>query len=92
MLPIYWYCYRVGCAILTLEPIQQSWWQQLSAPPSGWLAAVNFYWTRFLDIAGPLWVGGIAVGFLAAYPTYYISYFVIRWYRMKRWGQLVPTK
>ena len=30
MVPIYWYCYRIGCAILALDPIGRPWWAKLS--------------------------------------------------------------
>ena len=36
MLPIYWYCYRIGSAVLALDPIGRDWWGELAHPPPGW--------------------------------------------------------
>ena len=84
MLPIYWYCYGVGCAILMLEPIGREWWSELRTPPRGWWRAVTFYWSRFIEIAGPLWLGGFVVGMVCASATYYAIYHLIRYYRSRR--------
>jgi len=83
MLPIYWYCYGVGCAILALEPIDRAWWGNLTTPPPGWWPAVTFYWSRFVEIAGPLWLGGCVVGLVCASTTYYLVYRSIQYYRTK---------
>ena len=84
MLPIYWYCYRIGCAILALDPIGRPWWAELATPPHGWWSAVTFYWSRFVEIAGPLWLGSFVVGSICAYVTYYAAYHAIRYYRLQR--------
>ncbi len=84
MVPIYWYCYRVGCGVLTLDPIGQHWWNDLATPPDGWWPAVRFYWARFIEIAGPLWLGGFVVGFVCAWVTYYLVYHSISFYRRRR--------
>ncbi len=89
ILPIYWYCYRLGCAVLAQDPIGREWWGALAHPPDGWWSAVVFYWSRFLHIAGPLWLGCVVVGLACAYPVYFIVDRSIRWYRIKRWGSLV---
>lgn len=85
MVPIFWYCYRIGCAILALDPIGRAWWAELTHPPYGWWAAITFYWSRFVEIAGPLWLGGMIVGFVCAYFTYYVVCHGIRYYRAQRW-------
>ena len=51
---------------------------------------VTFYWSRLMEIATPLWIGCLVVAAAAAIPTYYGVYYVVRWYRLKRWGQLIP--
>ena len=58
----------------------------------GWWEKVSFYWFKCAEIAIPLWVGGVAVGLALAIPSYYITLFGVRYYRMKRWGQLMPPK
>jgi uncharacterized protein (DUF2062 family) len=90
IIPIFYPCYLVGRTMLRWERVSETWWKQIAHPPPGWWPAVVFYWSRFLEIALPLWLGGIVVGILLAYPTYYIVRKIICSYRMRRWGQLVP--
>lgn len=92
MVPIYWYCYHIGCAILTLEPISREWWAGLADPPAEWLPAVSFYWSRLLQIAGPLWLGGTVVGLVCGYATYYVIYHLIFQYRLRRQKELARRK
>ena len=90
MVPIYYACYVVGRTVLRSEHVGEHWWRELACPPEGWWALVSFYWSRFLEIAVPLWTGSLVIAFLLAYPTYYGLFHVIRIYRLRRWGQLVP--
>ena len=82
MVPIYWYCYRIGCAVLRVEPIGHPWWSGLTAPPNGWWPAIHFYWSRLVEVAGPLWLGSFIAGGILAYFTYCAVYRVIRSYRL----------
>ena len=92
--PIYYVCYLVGRLLMGSQPVAEDWewWQQLAGPypPGGWWPKVVFFWERFMQILPQLVVGGVVVGLATGIPTYYLSYFGIRAYRMKRWGQLVP--
>lgn len=90
IVPIYYSCYKVGCEILRHEMVRRQWWAELGHPPEGWWPAVSFYWSRLIEIALPLWLGGLVVGLAAAYPTYYLVRGLIRAYRLRRWGQLTP--
>ncbi len=90
MVPIYYFCYVIGRTILGVKAVHHHWWQQFSHPPAGWWDGVAFYWTRLMEIAVPLWVGCVAVGLVLACLTYYLLYYSICVYRMRRWGQLVP--
>ncbi|MCA9121238.1 MAG: DUF2062 domain-containing protein [Planctomycetaceae bacterium] len=90
MMIIYYPCYIVGCTILGRESIDRRWWSELRKPPAGWWQAVEFYWSHLLEIAMPLWLGCLLVATCLAVPTYYLVYYVIRGYRLKRWGQLTP--
>lgn len=92
LVPIYWPCYRLGCLLLGAHSIDRAWWRELGSPPVGWQGRVGFYWTRFLEIAWPLWAGCIVVGFVLGYVTYYLVYFTVRNYRLRRWGQLIPPQ
>lgn len=90
MMIIYYPCYFIGRTLLGREPIGQHWWSELREPPPGWWPGLEFYWTRLLEIATPLWLGSIVVATCTAIPTYYIVYHLICIYRLRRWGQLTP--
>ena len=90
IVPIYYSGYVLGRLMLGWEPVSDQWWNELAYPPEGWWPAVVFYWTRFVEIAAPLWLGSSVIGLLLAYPTYYILYYIVRTYRLRRWGQLTP--
>jgi uncharacterized protein (TIGR03546 family) len=90
IIPIFYGCYSVGRFVLQRKAIGGHWWNELYRPPDSWWDAVLFYWHHFMDIAGPLWLGSFIVGFLLAYPTYYVLAHLIYRYRMRRWGQPVP--
>ena len=91
--PIFYPCYVVGCWLLDKPQTESDIWQQLSTPPpEGWLEGVQYYWTLFLGVAAPLWLGGLIVGAFLGVLTYYLLYVAICRYRMRRWGQLIPPK
>ncbi len=90
IVPIFWPCYVVGQLLLGTEPIDAKWWHSLAHPPATMMARIGFYTDRFMEVFWTLWVGGIVVGLAVAYPTYYIAYYSIRAYRLRKWGQLTP--
>ena len=89
-LPIFYINYVVGNTILRRQWIGQKYWVDLQSPPPGWWETVKFYWREFMVIVQPLWLGSVLLGVLFGYITYYVAYFMVRSYRMRRWGQLVP--
>lgn len=89
-IPIFYPCYLVGRILLQREPVSEAWWRRIAHPPPGWWPTVAFYWSQILEIAVPLWLGGVVVGTLMACLTYYFLYYAICSYRLRRWGQLVP--
>lgn len=89
-MPMYYWCYLFGCWILHWDAINRAWWHALTHPPPGWLASMAFYWSRLGQVAIPLWLGCVVIGLLLAYPTYYIVYNVVRTYRLRRFGQIMP--
>lgn len=89
---IYYACYVVGRAISGRPAVGWQWWRELAQPPEGWWASIVFYWTRFADVAWPLWLGGILIGLVTAIPSYVALYWSVRTYRLRRWGQLVPPR
>jgi uncharacterized protein len=88
MVPMMYCCYLVGRRMLNLDAVSYAWWDELTHPPSAdrW----QFYWDRLLQIALPLWLGSLVVGGLAAVIFYYISFWLICSYRLRRWGHLMP--
>ena len=90
IVPIYYFCYFVGRMMLGWQAVHRDWWVHLAQPPPGWWETITFYWSRFVEIAAPLWLGCSVIGLLLAYPTYYCLYYLVRNYRLKKWGQLTP--
>ncbi len=88
MVPMMYCCYLVGRRMLNLDAVSYAWWNELTHPPS--VDRWQFYWDRLLQIALPLWLGSLVVGALAAIICYYISFWLICSYRLRRWGHLMP--
>ena len=82
----------VGNGILREPGIGLQWWTELADPPNGWAVSLEFYWTRLFAIAAPLLLGGLILGLATATPAYFVTNYVIRTYRLRRWGQLTPPK
>lgn len=90
IVPIYYMCYWIGRTALRLEGVGMQWWAELTHPPLAWWPRVTFYWDKFMEIFTPLWVGSLIVAGILGYVSYYVTYYAICGYRMKRWGQLMP--
>lgn len=92
IVPIYSFCYWVGVRILGQESIGNNKWTALADPPHGWAAATSFYWGQLYEVGLPILLGSAVVGLAVACPVYLITYHAIRFYRLRRWGQLVPPQ
>jgi uncharacterized protein (DUF2062 family) len=90
IVPVYYPQYLLGRMLLGEPGVGIEWWAQLQNPPAGWTEALSFYWARMLEIAVPLWLGCLVVSSAIAAATYYFVYSSVRWYRLRRWGQLLP--
>jgi uncharacterized protein (DUF2062 family) len=88
LVPIFYPCYWLGRIVLRRPPVAWSWWTELAEPPDGWMNTVSFYWSRFLEIALPLWTGCLVVGLIAGWITYQLVYRAVSAHRLRRWGQL----
>lgn len=84
--PIYYPCYYLGRTLLGLPGTGRRWWLELTAPPEGFWNSVRFYWSRIIEIAAPLWLGGVLIGLACAAPSYYATYYLINVYRRHRVG------
>ncbi len=97
--PIYYPCYRLGCAILGEPVVNETWvqlkteWQELLADPATtWGRTISFWWQGLMDIVQPLFLGCFVVATTMGVLSYYVSLLAIRSYRLRRWGQLMPPK
>lgn len=94
--PIYYGCFAVGCKVLGMSVSEE--WQQigpawdtlLKNPSASLMDKISFWWRNLLDLVGPLGLGCLIVATFAGILSYYISLYVIRSYRLRRWGQLMP--
>ncbi|NLX95038.1 MAG: DUF2062 domain-containing protein [Rhodopirellula sp.] len=68
--PIFFIGYTLGRLLIGWPPLDYSWWAALRTPPVGWWSATWFYWSRTVEIAGPLWLGCLLMGLLASIPAY----------------------
>ncbi len=92
MVPIYYPMYYVGKVLLGHESIGWEWWKELGRQPPthGWWETAMFYWNKMMEIAAPLWLGCVLVGGALAVLSYFVVYYLVSAYRLRRWGQLVP--
>lgn len=82
--PGYW----LGCTIFN-QSMTAEWIETLRSKES-WLVKSGHMLECLQDVALPLITGCGIVALAVAIPSYYASLIVIRAYRMKRWGQLIP--
>ena len=97
IIPIYYPCYRFGCALLGEPVLTERWselgqrWTVLAASADvSWGEKVKFWWGGLMDFVLPLCVGCLVVSTVLGILSYYISLYAIRAYRLRRWGQLMP--
>lgn len=88
VVPIYWACYHVGRFLLNAPYTSAGWWSDLGRPPASGFEQIRFYWDRFAEIAWPIWIGGLVVGFVLGYAAYYSTLAVVR--RHRRWPRETP--
>lgn len=99
IIPIYYPCYRLGCALLGEKVVNEKWsqlgteWKELLADPATtWSNKVKFWWEGLMDFITPLCLGCLVVATVMGVLSYYVSLFAIRSYRLRRWGQLMPPQ
>lgn len=96
IVPIYYPCYWLGCRLLNesdnWEHIRTRWTALTDTQPASWGSTLLFGWESLLDLAGPLGLGCLIVAMVMGVISYYASLILIRNYRFKRWGQLMPPQ
>lgn len=97
IIPIYFPSYWLGCKLMGIPVVTSKWvdlkqqWEVVDADPtSTWGVRVKFWWDSLLEFVWPLSLGSLIVASVFGVISYYISLYLIRSYRMKRWGQLMP--
>ncbi|MBX3421208.1 MAG: DUF2062 domain-containing protein [Pirellulaceae bacterium] len=88
MVPIYYPGYWLGCKLLN-EPLTGGWLEILQSDESSTVKLRNFL-ENLADFAGPLMLGTFVLASVAGVISYYASLAIIRTYRLRRWGQLIP--
>ncbi|MBI1374958.1 MAG: DUF2062 domain-containing protein [Phycisphaera sp.] len=89
--PVYYPCYLLGAKLMVETPVKYEWFvDKIETAPPGWWDLIRYYSSALLQIAEPLFLGCTVVAFLAATPTYFIVKYGVIWYRLRRWGQLIP--
>lgn len=83
MVPVYYPGYWLGCKIMDL-PIAAEWLELLQS------SSLRDFFENLQDVAAPLFLGTFILAALIGIVSYYPSLAVIRNYRLRRWGQLLP--
>jgi uncharacterized protein len=90
IVPIYYPCLWLGELLMGKPHRDFNWFKSFSQAPEEWGPKVQFFAHKFWDVAVELWVGCVVVGGVLGIISYYVTYWSVYAYRMKKWGQLVP--
>lgn len=90
LVPIYYNLYKMGAYFLGADGVGRGYFKEFTTPPPGWWEGMAFYWEHVNQVLAPLMLGCLIASVVFAVPTYFVVLFVVRRYRLKRWGQLVP--
>jgi len=91
IVPIYYPCLWVGEALLGQSHRNFAWFKTMfSGAPEEWLPKISFFGNALKDIALELWLGCIVIGGVLGVISYFVTYQMVYYYRMRVWGQLTP--
>ena len=84
--PVYTFCYRVGAALIPGRPlnIRAVLQRPLASDSLGWRDRLHALMAQGWDLFGPLLLGGLIVGGLAAALSYPLTIRLVRRYRHRR--------
>lgn len=88
MIPIYYPGYWLGCQLIGL-PVGGRWIEMMQSEASG-IEKWKQFVAELSDFAGPLFLGTAIIAAVIGVISYYVSLAIIRSYRLRRWGQLMP--
>ena len=88
--PMYYPGYRLGCKLLAIPASNQ--WKELIKFSGDWQTTWQNLSDSFNEFVLPLCVGSLLISLLISTICYFVSLKVIEFYRMRRWGQLMPPR
>jgi len=79
ILPMYWIDYKLGALVLD----QKFTYEEMQAilHYSGWSGFWAAIWKLCVELAGPMWLGGLVLAFAHAIPGYYVTRWILERYR-----------
>jgi hypothetical protein len=79
IVPMYWLGYRLGAVVLD----KGITYQELKAALShhGWSQWWAAFWKLCVELAGPMWLGGLVLAFASAVPGYYVTRWAVQRFR-----------
>jgi hypothetical protein len=82
MLPMYWIDYWLGALVLD----RRFTYEELKALLNyqGWDGFKHAFWTLCVDLAGPMWLGGLVLALASAVPGYYVTRWAIARYQSRQ--------
>jgi hypothetical protein len=89
MLPMYWIDYWLGALVLD----RRFTYEELKALLNyqGWDGFKHAFWTLCVDLAGPMWLGGLVLALASAVPGYYVTRWAIERYQYRQPIPVAPT-
>lgn len=88
MVPLYYPGYWLGCKLTNMPPGGR--WIELVQSNESTSSKLRAFVDNLQDFAGPLFLGTFILAAAFGLFSYYVSLAVIRNYRLRRWGQLMP--
>jgi len=88
MVPVYYPGYWLGCRILDVPTGGR--WIELMQSNENASVKMRAFIDNLQDFAGPLFLGTFILAAIIGLISYYVSLGMIRSYRLRRWGQLLP--
>src|SRR5262245_22024195 len=87
IVPMYWFDYRLGALVLH----QKLTYDELRSILNyhGWDGFKAAFWKICVELAGPMWLGGLVLALVHAIPGYYLTRWAVERYRRK--GVAVST-
>jgi uncharacterized protein (DUF2062 family) len=81
---MYWFDYWLGARVLD----QQLTYEELQTilHYHGWVGLKHAFWMVCVELAGPMWLGGLVLAIAHAVPGYYVTRWAVRRFRRRQTG------